>query len=70
MSAAKAQSRFLDTKTRGKLSLVILLAGIAVVTELLVNLDRKDVEKLHEKLGPPDKIVEFQRGFDRIRMEW
>ncbi len=70
MSVAKTQCKFLDTKTQGKLSLVLLLTGIAVVTELFVNFDRKNGEKLHAKLGQPDKAVEFQRGFDRLRIEW
>ena len=70
MPLAKAQCKFLETKTRGKLSLVILLTGIAIVTDLLVNSDRKDVDKLHAKLGPPDKTLEFRKGFDRFRIEW
>jgi len=67
---ARAQCKFLDTKTRGKLSLVVLLTGIAIVTDLLVNFDRKNVDKLHAKLGQPDKTLEFQKGFDRFRIEW
>jgi len=70
MPLAKAPGKFLDTKTRGKLSLVILLTGIAIVTDLLVNFDRKDMDKLHAKLGPPDKTLEFQQGFDRLLIEW
>jgi len=70
MPLSKAQCKFLDRKNRGKLSLVILLTGIAVVTELLVNFDHKNVEKLHAKLGQPDKSVEFRKGFDRFRIEW
>lgn len=67
---ARAYARSLDTKTRGKLSLIILLTGIAVLTKLLVNSDKKEVKELHSKLGPPDRIMEFQKGFDNWRIEW
>lgn len=67
---AKAQAQLLDAKTQGKLSLLILLAGIAVLTRMLINSDKKKIEKLHSRLGPPDRIVEFQKGFDNWRIEW
>ena len=70
MPVAKAHTRLLDTKTRGKLSLIILLTGIAALTKLLVNCDKKKVEELHSMLGPPDRIMEFQKGFDNWRIEW
>ena len=60
----------IDTKTCGKLSLISLLIGIAVLTKLLVKKDGKKVEELHLRLGLPDRIAEFQKGFDNWRIEW
>jgi hypothetical protein len=67
---AKTHAQSLDTKMQGKISLIILLAGIAVLTKLLVNSDKKEVEELHSRLGPPDRIMKFQKGFDNWRVEW
>ena len=67
---AKTHAQSLNTKMQGKLSLIILLAGIAVLTKLLVNSDKKEVEELHSRLGPPDRIMKFQQGFDNWRVEW
>ena len=67
---AKVQAQLLDSKTQGKLSLIILLTGIAALTKMLINSDREKIENLHSRLGPPDKIIEFQRGFDNWRIEW
>ena len=65
-----AQSRWLDTKMQGKLSLIILLSGLAVLTKLLVDNDKKAGEALRTRLGMPEQIIEFQRGFDYWRVEW
>jgi hypothetical protein len=67
---AKINAQSLDTKTCGKLSLIILLTSIAVLTKLLVNKDKKKTEELHSRIGLPDKILEFQKGFDNWRIEW
>ena len=66
----KADAQLIDTKMQGKLSLVILLTGLAVLTKMLVNNDKKEVEELHSILGPPDRVMEFQKGFDIWRIEW
>ncbi len=55
---------------QGKLSLIILLSGLAVLTKLLVDNDKKSGEELHARLGIPEQIIEFQRGFDHWRIEW
>ena len=70
MPVTKSYAQSLDTKTWGKLSLVILLTGIAALTKLLVNSDKKEVEELHSSFGPPDRIMKFQKGFDNWRIEW
>jgi len=66
----KANAQLIDTKMQGKLSLVILLTGLAVLTKMLVNNDKKEVDELHSMLGPPDRVMEFQKGFDTWRIEW
>ena len=66
----KADAQLIDTKIQGKLSLVILLTGLAVLTKMLVNNDKKEVEELHSMLGTPDRVIEFQKGFDTWRIEW
>jgi len=66
----KANAQLIDTKMQGKLSLVILLTGLAVLIKMLVNNDKKEVEELHSILGPPDRVTEFQKGFDTWRIEW
>jgi hypothetical protein len=67
---AETHARLLNTKTWGKLSLISLLTVMSVLTKLLVNSDKKEIEKLHSSLGPPDRITEFQQGFDNWRIEW
>ena len=60
----------LSVKTRGKLALVAALSGVAVVTKLLVKKDQRAVEVLHETMGKPDRVIEFEHGFDHWRIEW
>lgn len=60
----------ISVKTRGKLTLAAILFGIAVLTKHLVDRDKQTVEALHAKLGEPDRIVEYERGFDVWRIEW
>lgn len=77
----RTESKFLDTKAVelwkssiskfvGKLTMVVILSAAAFVVKMLVDRDRKEADKIHEKLGPPDRIVEFQEGFDHWRIEW
>ena len=60
----------ISVKTRGKLTLAAILSGIAIVTKYLVGRDEQTVEALHAMLGKPDRIIEFERGFDLWRIEW
>jgi len=60
----------LSTKMQGKLSLVFILFGIGVLTKYLIHSDQKAIENLHAKLGQPDRVVEYQKGFDHWRIEW
>jgi len=67
--SARAEDRFLRTKTLGKLTMIAILSAVAFVVKMLIDRDRKEVVRLHERLGLPDKIIEFQEGFDCWRVE-
>lgn len=43
---------------------------LAYVTHTLVTRDRRASEKLQLHLGPPDRIVQFERGFDLWRINY
>lgn len=60
----------IGVKTQGKLALVAILGGVAILTKYLVGRDGRAVEAFHTKLGPPMRVIEFERGFDRWRIEW
>ena len=60
----------IGVKTQGKLALVAILGGVAILTKYLIGRDQRTVEALHTKLGLPMRVIEFERGFDRWRIEW
>ena len=60
----------ITVKTQGKLALVAILGGISILTKYLIRRDKQAIKALHAKLGPPDRIIEFERGFDQWRIEW
>lgn len=68
--SAAAEDVFLNTKMAGKLTMIALLSAAAFVVRMLVNQDRNRVAKLHERLGVPDRNIEFREGFDNWRLEW
>ena len=47
-----------------------ILGGVAILTKYLVGRDQKATEQLHAKLGPPERVTKFERGFDKWRIEW
>lgn len=55
----------LSVKLRGKLALAGILSGVAYLTHILVKRDRQAAENLQFQLGPPDRIIQFERGFDQ-----
>lgn len=65
-----AEGRVLDTKTVGKLTMVAILSATAFVVKMLVNRDQKRTARLRERLGTPDRSMEFRGGFDHWRVEW
>ena len=55
----------LSVKLRGKIALGGILSGLAYMTHRLVKRDKRAAEKLQLHLGPPDRVIQFERGFDR-----
>ena len=60
----------ISVKTQGKLAIVAILGGVAILTKYLVGRDQGTVKALHAKLGPPERVTKFERGFDQWRIEW
>ena len=55
----------LSVKLRGKLALAGILSGVAYITHTLVKRDRQAAGNLQFQLGPPERIIQFERGFDQ-----
>ena len=55
----------ISVKLRGKMTLAGILAGLTYVTYTLVRKDRHTAEELQFRLGPPTRIIEFERGFEK-----
>ena len=60
----------ISVKFRGKLTLAGILAGLTYVTYTLVRQDRDTAEALQFQLGPPTRIIEFERGFEEWRVNY
>ena len=60
----------IGVKTQGKLALVVILGSVAILTKYLVRRDERTAEALRTKLGPAERVVTFEHGFDRWRIEW
>ena len=60
----------ISVKLRGKIALAGILSGLAYATHTLIKRDRRAVEKLRLHLGPPERIVQFERGFDLWRIDY
>jgi len=67
---ARSNDQFLDTKMIGKITMVAILSINAFIVKKLVNKDIRVTTKIRKNLGIPDKVIEFQEGFDYWRMEW
>ena len=59
----------ISVKLRGKIALAGILSGLAYATHVLVKRDRRAVEELRLHLGPPERVVQFERGFDLWRID-
>lgn len=55
----------ISVKLRGKLTLAGILAGLTYITYTLVRQDRNTAEELQFRLGPPTRIIAFERGFEK-----
>jgi len=60
----------ISVKLRGKIALGGILSGLACVTYALVTRDKRAAEKLQLHLGPPDRVIQFERGFNRWRVNY
>lgn len=60
----------ISVKLRGKIALAGILSGLAYATHTLIKRDRRAVEKLRCHLGPPERVVQFERGFDLWRIDY
>ena len=60
----------ISVKLRGKIALVGMISGLAYLTHVLVKSDRRAMEQLEFRLGPPDRVVQFERGFDLWRINY
>ena len=60
----------ISVKLRGKIALGGILSGLAYVTYTLVKRDKRAMEALHLHLGPPDRVIRYERGFDRWRIHY
>ena len=60
----------ISVKLRGKMALGGILSGLAYVTYTLVKRDKRASEKLELHLGPPNRVIQFERGFDRWRINY
>lgn len=60
----------ISAKLRGKIVLGGVLTGIAYLTHTFVARDRRATAELELHLGPPDRVVQFERGFDRWRINY
>ena len=53
-----------SAKLRGKLALVGILSGIAFLTHTLTKRDIQASETLQFHLGSPERVFQYERGFD------
>lgn len=59
-----------SVKLRGKIALAGILSGLAYATHALIKRDKRAVEKLQLHLGPPERVVRFEQGFDLWRIDY
>ncbi len=60
----------ISVKLRGKIVLGGILSGLAYATYTLVKHDKRATEKFQLRLGPPDRVIQFERGFDRWQVNY
>ena len=60
----------ISVKLRGKIALGGILSGLAYVTYTLVKRDKRAMDELPLRLGPPDRVIRYERGFDRWHVNY
>ncbi len=70
LMCGEAPAESISVKLRGKIALAGVLSGLAYGTHTLIKRDRLAVEKLQRHLGPPERVVQFERGFDLWRVAY
>ena len=60
----------ISTKLRGKIVLGVVLSGVAYTTHALIKRDRQTAAELQHRLGSPERVVHFERGFDLWRIAY
>lgn len=55
----------LSVKLRGKLALAGILTSVAFLTHTLVKRDKQAAENVQVQLGPAERIIQIERGFDK-----
>ena len=60
----------ISVKLRGKIALGGILTGLAYATHALIKRDKRAVEQLKLHLGPPERVIQFERGFDLWRIHY
>lgn len=61
---------FQHKKTLGKLAMIAVLSATAYINKKLIDRDIHKTDMIRQSLSKPDKIIEFQEGFDKWRVEW
>ncbi len=57
-------------KTLGKVTMVVILSATAFINKKLVDRDVHNTDIIRQNLSKPDKVMEFQEGFDKWLIEW
>lgn len=63
------ESRVFNTKNVGKLSMIAMLSTIGLIVKYLNHKDKETTINIREKFGSPYSILEWQKGFDIMRLE-
>ncbi|MBD3182473.1 hypothetical protein GF312_09290 [Candidatus Poribacteria bacterium] len=50
--------------------MIAVLFTSAYVVKRFIKRDRKTADAVRKELGKPDRVLEFQDGFDHWKIEW
>ncbi|HGJ64243.1 TPA: hypothetical protein ENS27_02510 [bacterium] len=63
-------SDIISKKNTGKLTMVLSLSAMAFFVKKIVNNDINKTLAIRKEIGKPEKLIEYQEGFDNWRLEW